>query len=78
VWSGKVYPFSEGLNSGIACHYSVQNLFSSDLLFKGMKIKIYIITILPVVLYGFKTWARELREERRLRVFENWVLRSWA
>ena len=32
-------------------------------------------TILPVVLYGFETWSLTLREERRLRVFENGVLR---
>jgi len=31
--------------------------------------------ILPVVLYGCETWSRTLREERRLRVFENRVLR---
>ena len=31
--------------------------------------------ILPVVLYGCETWALILREERRLRVFENRVLR---
>jgi len=31
--------------------------------------------ILPVVLYGCETWSLTLREERRLRVFENWVLR---
>ena len=31
--------------------------------------------ILPVVLYGCETWSRILREERKLRVFENMVLR---
>jgi hypothetical protein len=30
---------------------------------------------LPVVLYGYETWSLTLREERRLRVIENWVLR---
>jgi len=30
----------------------------------------------PVVLYGCKTWSLRLRDERRLRVFENWVLRK--
>ena len=39
-----------------------------------LKIKIY-TTILPVVLYGCKTWSLTLREERKLRVFENRVLR---
>ena len=39
------------------------------------KIKIYSTIILPVVLYGFETWSLRLREESRLRVFENRVLR---
>jgi len=30
---------------------------------------------LPVVLYGCETWSLTLREERRLRVFENWLLK---
>jgi len=41
----------------------------------GLKIKIYRTIILPVVLYGCETWWLILREERRLRVFENRVLR---
>jgi len=45
------------------------------LLSKNLKIKIYRTIILPIVLYGFKTWSLALREERRLRVFENRVLR---
>ena len=45
------------------------------LLPKTLKIKIYRIIILPVVLYGCETWSLTLREERRLRVFENRVLR---
>jgi hypothetical protein len=40
-----------------------------------MEIKIYITIILPVVLYGFETWSRALREERRLRALKNSVLR---
>ena len=40
-----------------------------------MKSKIYRTIILPVVLYGCETWLLTLREERRLRVFENSVLR---
>jgi hypothetical protein len=39
------------------------------------KIKIYRTIILPVVLYGCETWSLTLREEHRLRVFENRVLR---
>ena len=52
----------------------MQNLLSSRLLSKNLKIKIYRIIILPVVLYGCETWSLTLREERRLRVFENRVL----
>jgi len=54
----------------------VQNFLSSRLLSKNLKIKIYRTIILPVVLYGCKTWSLTLREERRLRVFENRVLRK--
>jgi hypothetical protein len=46
------------------------------LLSKNLKIKIYRTIILPVVLYGYETWSLTLREERRLRVFENRVLRK--
>jgi hypothetical protein len=45
------------------------------LVFKTWKIKIYRTIILPVVLYGHETWSLTLREEGRLRVFENSVLR---
>ena len=48
---------------------------SSNLLSKKLKIKIYRTIILPVVLNGCETWSLTLREERRLRVFENRVLR---
>ena len=53
----------------------MQNLLSSRLLSKNVKIKIYRTIILPVVLYGCETWSLTLREERKLRVFENGVLR---
>ena len=53
----------------------MQNLFSSSLLSKKLKVKIYRTISLPVVLYGCETWSLTLREERRLRVFENRVLR---
>jgi len=63
------------LKLGNACYYSVQNLFSSSLLSKNLKIKIYRTIILPVVLFGCETWSLTLREARRLRVFENRALR---
>ena len=46
----------------------------SSFLPKNLKIKIYRTIILPVVLYGCENWSLTLREERRLRVFENGVL----
>ena len=63
------------LKWGNACYHSAQNLLSSRLLFKNLKIKIYRTIIFPVVLYGCETLSLTLREERRLRVFENRVLR---
>jgi len=48
---------------------------SSSLLFKNLKIAIYRTIILLVDLYGCETWTLTLREERRLRVFENRVLK---
>jgi hypothetical protein len=64
------------LNSGNACYHAVQNLFlSSRLLSINVKIKIYKTIILPVVLYGCETLSLTLREEHRLKVFENRVLR---
>jgi hypothetical protein len=63
------------LNSGNACYHSVQSLLSSRLLSRNLKVEIYKTIILPVVLYGCETWSLTLREEHRLRVFENRVLR---
>jgi hypothetical protein len=63
------------LKLGNACYYSVQDLLSSFLLSKTLKIKIYRTIILPVVLYGCEIWSLTLREERTLREFENRVLR---
>jgi len=48
---------------------------SSSLLSKNLKIKINRTIILPAVLYGCETWSLTVREECRLRVFENRVLR---
>jgi len=63
------------LRSGNACYHSVQNLLSSSLLSKNLKIKIYRTIIFLVLLHGCETWLLTLREERKLRVFENTVLR---
>jgi hypothetical protein len=53
----------------------IQNLLSSRLLSKNVKVRIYKTIILPVVLYGCETWSVTVREEHKLRVFENRVLR---
>jgi hypothetical protein len=66
---------SSSLNSGNACYYSVQSLLSSCILSRNIKVKIYKNIILTVALYECETWSLTLREEHRLRVFENRVLR---
>ena len=55
----------------------MQNLLSSRMLSKNLKIKIYRTIILPVVLYGCEAWSLTLWEERELRVFENMMLREY-
>jgi len=52
----------------------VQNILSSSLLFKNLKMKIHKIIFLPAVMYGYETWSLTLREERRMRMFEDRVL----
>ncbi|KAJ4441278.1 hypothetical protein ANN_11132 [Periplaneta americana] len=66
------------INMGNACYYSVEKLLSSSLLSKNLKVRIHktVIGLLPVFLYGCETWTLTLREEHRLRVFENKVLRK--
>jgi hypothetical protein len=63
------------LNSGNACYHFVQSLLSSRLLSRNIRVKTYKTIILPAVLYGCETWSLTLKEEHRLRVFENRVLR---
>jgi hypothetical protein len=64
------------LNSGNACHLSVQNLLPSRLLSENLRIRLYKTIFLPLVLYGRETWSLTFREELKLRVFENKVLRG--
>ena len=63
------------MKSGNTCYHSVQNLLSSSVPSKNLQIKVYRNIILPFVLYGCKTWSLTKREEFRLSVFENRVLR---
>jgi hypothetical protein len=67
--------FKSRLKSVNACYHLVQNLLSSNLLYKNVKIKIYKSVILPVVSYGYEIWLLTLREVHRLRMFQNRVLR---
>jgi hypothetical protein len=66
------------LKSGSACYQSVQNILCSSLLSKNTQNTVYRTVNLPVVLCGCETWSLKLREERRLRVFENRVLRIFG
>jgi len=59
------------LKSGNACNHLVPNPLSSSLLSNNINNKKDTTIILPVVLYGCETWSFTLREEHRLRVFEN-------
>jgi hypothetical protein len=59
-----------------ACYHLVQNILSSNLLFQNIGIKTYRTMILPVVWYGCEDWSLTLREECKLRLSENRVLRK--
>jgi hypothetical protein len=63
------------LNFANACYHSVQNFLSSCLLSKNIKIRVYKTIILPVVLYGSEIWSLLFKEQYRLRVYANRVLR---
>jgi hypothetical protein len=64
----------EDVMSEILLSANLMNV-DSEQLSKKLKIRIYKTIILPVVLYGCETWSLTLREEQRLRVFENRVPR---
>jgi len=57
------------------CYQLVQNLLSYSLLSKNTETKIYRTIILPLVVYGCETWSLTLREEHRLRVLKNRMLK---
>jgi len=63
------------LKSENTCYHSVQNLVSSSLPSKNIKIKIHRNVIFPVASYKCETWSLTLGKERSLRVLENRVLR---
>jgi hypothetical protein len=55
--------------------YELCTVCSSLLLSKNVKLRIYKTIIMPLVLYGCETWSLTVREEHKLRVFQNKVLR---
>ena len=57
-----------------AGYYLLDKILSFSPFSKKLKVDTYKTIILPVVLYGCETWSLTLREEHRLRVFENKVL----
>ena len=64
------------INMGNVCYYSLEKILSSHLLSKKLKVNTYKTIILPIALYDCVTWSLTLREEHRLMVFENKVLRK--
>jgi hypothetical protein len=72
------YEIKRRLNSANACYPSLQNLLSFRLLSKNVKVGIFKSIILPVVLYRCETWPLTGREEHKLRVFKNRVLRRFG
>jgi len=60
---------------GSACYHLVQNLLFLRLRSKNLKVRMYRTIIFPVFLYGCETWSLTLQEERKLKAFENMVLR---
>ena len=61
---------------GNACYYSLEKILSSRLLSKKLKFKTYKNIIPPIVFYGCETWFLTLREEHKLKMFENKALRK--
>ena len=64
------------ISLGNESYYSLEKISQSGRLSKKLKVHAYKTIILPVVFYGCEAWSLTLREEHRLRVFENKVLRK--
>jgi hypothetical protein len=64
------------LNLANRCFYACNKLMSSKLLSHTTKIRIYKTIISPILLYGAETWKLDKREEKKLIVFENKILRK--
>ena len=61
---------------GNASFYSPEKMLLSRLLSKKLKVNTCKTITLPVALYGCETWSLTLREEHRLRIFENTTFRK--
>jgi hypothetical protein len=59
----------------VGCRFCIRYETFTRLLSKNTKIRVYRTVVLPVVLHGCEIWSHTLRDEQRLRVFENRVLR---
>jgi hypothetical protein len=66
----------EGIELGECCYHLFQNLLYPAFCMEIIKFKIYGTIALPVILYGYPTWFLTWREDRRLPVFQNRVLRK--
>lgn len=64
------------LNLANGCFYALNKLMSSKLLSQTTKIRLYKTIISPILLYGAETWKLNKKEEKKLIVFENKVLRK--
>ena len=74
--TNKIHKIKLRINMGNVYHYSLEKILSSRLLSKKLKVNTYKIIILLVVLYGCETWSLVLREEHRIKVFKNEVIRK--
>jgi hypothetical protein len=73
--ANSAFRYSLQLNCGNAYYHSAHDTLSSHLLSKILKIRIYTTKILSEFSYGCETWSLPVREEHKLRVFENRALR---
>jgi hypothetical protein len=70
------YKVRDRLNLENACSHSLQNVFTFCLLPNNQETEIYKTTVLSIALYGCENWSLTLREEFKVRMFENRVFRN--
>ncbi|KAJ4427320.1 hypothetical protein ANN_24940 [Periplaneta americana] len=75
--SDEILHYHVDLDTSVSEYRALQMIHGNGVdLSKNLKVRIYKTVILPVVLYGCETWTLTLRQEHRLSVFENKVLRK--